>query len=228
MALSAIELRVLGALMEKERTTPDGYPLSAQALVTACNQKTSREPVTDHHLQDVLATVQRLQDKGLVAVVRSDGERVPKHRHRVAEALKIDPAEAAVLAVLMLRGAQTPGELRTRTERYQRFADPAAVEAVLERLAARPVPLARKLGRAAGQSQDRWEHCLGQDESRLKPRLRSGASEPAPDSERRAGGGDDAPEHAGSSQRPTSARLDALEARVAELELRLSRLERGE
>lgn len=219
--------------MEKERTTPDGYPLSAQALVTACNQKTSRDPVTDHHLQDVLATVQRLQDKGLVAVVMSDGERVPKHRHRAAEALGLDPAEAAVLAVLILRGAQTPGELRTRTERYQRFTDPEAVAAVLERLAARQVPLTRNLGRAAGQSQDRWEHCLGQDEERLKPRVRTGVGEvPQPAATGQAATGQAAAgRHEGTpattAQKPLSARLEALEARVEELELRLARLERG-
>src|SRR5690606_23258715 len=113
MALTDVEVRVLGALIEKERTTPDGYPLSSQAPLSACNQRTSRDPVTDYHLQDVVAAVGRLRDRGLAETVQTDTDRVPKHRHKAAEALGLDDKEAAVMAVLMLRGAQTPGELRT-------------------------------------------------------------------------------------------------------------------
>lgn len=240
MALSEIELRVLGALMEKERTTPDGYPLSAQALLSACNQRTSRDPVTDYHLQDVLQTVQRLQDKGLLAVVQTTGERVPKHRHRAAEALGVNPSEAAVMAVLILRGPQTAGELRTRTERYQHFADPTAIEAVLRRLEERQVPLVRNIGRAPGQSQDRWEHRLGVDEERLKPRVR--AREYAPHSDEAARGEEDRggsvhldaaveqaatadQAHSGESNAALSARIGKLEARVENLQGRLAALE---
>ncbi|MBX3142850.1 MAG: YceH family protein [Trueperaceae bacterium] len=225
MALSDIELRVLGALMEKERTTPEGYPLSAQALLSACNQLTSRDPVTTYHLQDVLATVQRLQDKGLVAVVQTTGERVPKHRHRVAEALSVNASEAAVMAVLILRGPQTAGELRTRSERYQHFADPAAVENVLRRLEERQVPLVRNLGRGPGQSQDRWEHTLGFDEERLKPRVRArdDASSGAEPEARSA-----AEERVPVATSPTTtlaARVEELEATVEDLRRRLSDLE---
>ncbi len=209
MALSEIELRVLGSLIEKERTTPESYPLSTQALVTACNQRTSRDPVTDYHLQDVLAAVGRLRDRGLAATVQSVSDRVPKHSHEAAAALDLDDREAAVLAVLMLRGAQTPGELRTRTDRYVRFDSVGEVEAVLEGLAQRRPPLATRLGRGPGQSQDRWSHALGEDPDRLAPRVRRPAEpsgSPAP------GGG-------------AEERLSALEARVSELEARLAELE---
>jgi len=172
MALTDVEVRVLGALIEKERTTPDGYPLSSQALLSACNQRTSRDPVTDYHLQDVVAAVGRLRDRGLAETVQTDTDRVPKHRHKAAEALGLDDKEAAVMAVLMLRGAQTPGELRTRTERYVAFDSVAEVEAVLERLAARRPALVVRLGRRPGQSQDRWRHALGADPNRLAPRVR--------------------------------------------------------
>lgn len=209
MALTDVELRVLGALIEKERTTPDGYPLSSQALLTACNQRTSREPVTDYHLQDVLSAMTRLRDRGLAETVQSVGDRVPKHRHKATEALELDDREAAVLAVLMLRGPQTAGELRTRTERYVTFAAVPEVEDVLERLAERRPPLVVRLGRAPGQSQDRWSHALGADPERLAPRVRR--RHEGEGAEGAAGGGGD--------------RVAGLEARVAALETRLAELE---
>lgn len=173
MPLSDVELRVLGALIEKDRTTPENYPLSTQALVTACNQRTSRDPVTDLHLQEVMAAVNRLKDRGLVETIQEAGDRVPKHRHKVMGSLDLGGREVAVLAVLMLRGAQTPGELRSRTERYAEFPDVAAVESTLQRLAERSTPLVDNLGRSPGQSQDRWVHTLGVDEGRMAPRVRS-------------------------------------------------------
>src|SRR5690606_16224090 len=108
---------------------------SAQGLVTACNQRTSRDPVTDLHLQEVLAAVNRLKDRGLVEIVQEAGDRVPKHRHNAMSALDLDGRELAVLAILMLRGPQTPGELRSRSERYVDFPDVAAVERTLVSLA---------------------------------------------------------------------------------------------
>lgn len=218
MALSDIELRVLGSLVEKERTTPDAYPLSSQALATACNQRTSRDPVTDYHLQDVLAAVQRLQDKGLASTVQEVSDRVPKHRHRLAQAWSANDKELAVLSVLMLRGPQTPGELRTRTERYTTFADLPSVERVLVGLAERRVPLVENLGRGPGQSQDRWAHKLGADEGRMQPRVRHPNGEGA-----RAHDGSGAPE-AHSSGSPLAVllrRVEELERRVGELEARL-------
>jgi uncharacterized protein YceH (UPF0502 family) len=183
MPLSDVEVRVLGALMEKERTTPEGYPLSSQSLVTACNQRTNREPVTDYHLQDVLAAVNRLRDRGLAETIQEVGDRVPKHKNKAARALELDARQFAVVAVLLLRGEQTPGELRARTDRYVEFASVTAVEETLVALANRSTPLVRSLGRAPGQSQDRWTHTLGADEEKMVPRVRpprSGGEEAGP------------------------------------------------
>jgi uncharacterized protein YceH (UPF0502 family) len=224
MPLSDIEVRVLGVLVEKERTTPEAYPLSTGALHTGCNQRTNRDPVTDLHLREVTEALQRLRDRGLATTVQEVSDRVPKHRHLLARALDVDDRELALVAVLMLRGAQTPGELRTRTERYVGFADVPAVTTVLERLAARSVPLVRCLGRAPGQSQDRWVHTLGVDEERQRPRVRHGAA----DAERTAAAPRDGSaateEPADASGGPDVAalleRLEALEQRVVALERR--------
>lgn len=216
MALSDIELRVLGSLVEKERTTPDAYPLTTQALVTACNQKTSRDPVTDHHLQDVQDTLQRLRDKGLVSTTQEVTDRVPKHRHRLAHAWSVDAHELALLSVLMLRGPQTPGELRTRTERYVSFADVPAVERTLAALSERSVPLVVNLGRGPGQSQDRYAHKLGVDEERMQPRVRHGQPREGDD----GAPGADGAQHGGSPMAVLLRRLEALERRVEALEER--------
>lgn len=181
MSLSEIELRVLGALVEKERTTPELYPLSTNALVLACNQKTSRDPVTDFSQREVEDALRSLADKGLTRSLRGDAERVVKHQHRLAESLDLSAKDLSVLAVLLLRGPQTPGELRSRTERYVHFADTAAVEASLSRLQEHRPPLARNHGRGPGQSQDRWAHTLGVDPDRLKPRVRLPESPAAPE-----------------------------------------------
>ena len=172
MPFSDVEIRVLGALIEKERTTPDAYPLSSQALVTACNQRTSREPVTDYHLQEVSEATFHLRERGFVATVQGVSERVPKHRHELARVWDLRPLELSVLAVLLLRGAQTPGELRSRIERYGVPNDAASVDAALRALAGRSSPLATNLGRAPGQSQERWSHALALDGERLRPRVR--------------------------------------------------------
>jgi len=212
MALSDIELRVLGALVEKERTTPDAYPLSLQALVTACNQRTNRDPVSSYHLQEVRDALQRLRDRGLAATVQEVGDRVPKHRHLLAKGLGADETELALLAVLVLRGPQTAAELRARTERYGKMPDPAGVEAELAALARREPALARNLGRAPGQAQDRWAHTLGIDESRQQPRVRTPAPDPSVGSPAAPRGAADG----------LASRLTALEERVAALEARLT------
>lgn len=215
MALSEMELRVLGALVEKERTTPEAYPLSTQALVTACNQLTNRDPVTHFHLQEVRDTMQRLRDRGLASTVQEIADRVPKHRHQLGRALDLDPTELALLAVLLLRGPQTAAELRTRTERYGVDAGLPQVEAVLARLATREPPVARNTGRAPGQTQDRWAHALGADEGRLQPRVRAtGRGTAAP-----TGPSDD---EASPATGDLGRRLAALEDRVAALEARLT------
>lgn len=180
MALSDIELRVLGALAEKERVTPDSYPLTTQSLVTASNQKTSRDPVTDYHLQEINEALQKLRDKGLVGTRQEVTDRVPKHAHRLNGALGVNVDELGLLSVLMLRGPQTSGELRTRTDRYRlSLRSLPDYEECLRALSERNVPLVQNVGRAPGQSQDRWQHTLGFDEDRLQPRVRrpeSGAS----------------------------------------------------
>ena len=169
------EIRVLGSLLEKERTTPETYPLTTNALVLACNQKTNRDPITDLSEREVEETLQTLRDKGLVGTARADNERVYKHRHKLADTFRLNPEGFAILAVLMLRGQQTPGELRTRTERYVTL-DLGETEATLQQLAEHAPPLAQNFGRGPGQSQDRWNHTLGTDEEKLKPRARAAAS----------------------------------------------------
>jgi len=175
MALNDIELRILGCLIEKEHTTPDYYPLSTNALVLACNQKSNREPVTSYSQREVDEALQSLRDKGLVATVRADHERSFKHRHQLQEALTLNEQGFALLALLLLRGPQTPGELRSRAERYITFADLGEIEVALHKLAEHHPPLAKNLGRGPGQSQDRWMHTLGYDEDKQKPRVRQGA-----------------------------------------------------
>lgn len=159
--LSADELRVLACLIEKSHTTPDQYPLSTNALTAACNQKTSREPVVDYAASLVDQTMRLLRDGGWARSIRGSGNRTFKHRHVIDERLGLGPAQQAVVAVLALRGPQSAGELKTRTERYHPFADPAEVEEVLAGLRDREVPLVRNVGRASGQSQDRWIQLLG-------------------------------------------------------------------
>ncbi|MDZ7708461.1 MAG: YceH family protein [Trueperaceae bacterium] len=214
MPLSDPALRVLGSLLEKERTTPDAYPLSTQALVAACNQRTAREPVMDLHLREVEEGLQQLRDRGLAATVRASGERVPKHRQRFTDALSLTAREAALMAVLMLRGSQTAGELRTRTERYVQFPDVDTVLATLARLAERPTPLVRNRGRRPGQSQDRWTQTLGSDETAMQPRVRA-ASDRGPDTEASSTASDAEPSPL---VQQLLDRVDALERRVAALE----------
>lgn len=227
MPLSAIEVRVLGALMEKERTTPEGYPLSSQSLVTACNQRTNREPVTDYHLQEVMAAVNRLRDRGLADTIQEIGDRVPKHRNKAARALELDAGQFAVLAVLLLRGEQTPGELRARTDRYVEFTSVAAVEETLTGLSNRSAPLARSLGRSPGQSQDRWTHTLGADEEKMVPRVRP----PRSGLEESGNGSVDNSARVGSQPATgiiTNEEFEALVGRLEALERRVKLLETGD
>jgi len=163
MELTPVQLRVLGCLLEKERTTPDTYPLTMNALLAACNQTTNRWPIVSLTEATVSNSIENLKGEGLLRVVYSRSNRADKYRHVLGEAWGLDEAELALLGVLMLRGAQTTAELRTRTERAHRFADLDEMGAVLERLAARPEPLVVHLGRSAGQKEPRWGHLLGGD-----------------------------------------------------------------
>ncbi len=160
--LSADEQRVLGALLEKERTVPASYPLSANALRTACNQTSSREPVTDYDERFVEATARGLKERGLTRIVWSDtGRRTLKYLQTLTEVVELADDERAVLTVLLLRGPQAPGELRTRTERLHLFADRTEVEATLARMADRVEPLVLQLPRRPGERDARWVHLLG-------------------------------------------------------------------
>jgi uncharacterized protein YceH (UPF0502 family) len=160
--LDEVEQRVLGALLEKQRTVPGSYPLSQNALRTACNQTSSRDPVVDYDDRTVLDAVARLKDRGLVRTVWTGaGSRVLKYHQLLDAELEVDEGERALLTVLLLRGAQTAGELRTRCERLHAFADKQDAERALEALAARTEPLVRELPRAGGHKDTRWVHLLG-------------------------------------------------------------------
>lgn len=200
--LTPEQQRVLGALAEKEATVPDTYPMTLRGLQTACNQRNSREPVTDLDERTVLATVDELKARNLVRFVyASHGARTTKYRHVLHERLRLEPDELALVTVLLLRGPQTVNELRTRTERAHAFAGNEDVVAALERLAGRPEPLVVHLPRQSGQKETRWMHLLGGDVD--VEALVAATPMPSPSATPRAG----------------------LEGRVAELEDRVASLE---
>jgi len=157
----AVELRVLGCLIEKQRTTPDQYPLSLNGLRLACNQSTNREPVVAYDEPTIREGLDRLSRRGWVRLASGRGSRAVKYRHLFDEALSLDDADLSLLAVLMLRGPQTVAELRTRTERLHPFESVSAVEEALRSLAARE--LVAELGRRPGEREVRWTHLLGED-----------------------------------------------------------------
>jgi uncharacterized protein len=159
--LDPVELRVLGALLEKQRTVPDSYPLSLNALRTACNQTTSRDPVASYDEGTIVDALGRLRDRELVRFVKPTGLRVVKYHQRLEERLELDEERAALLTVLMLRGPQTPGELLPRVERILVFADRESVEEVLREMAALDPPLVRELPRQPGQRDRRWTQLMG-------------------------------------------------------------------
>jgi uncharacterized protein YceH (UPF0502 family) len=158
--LSDVEVRVLGALIEKDITTPDYYPLSLNALVNACNQKNNRDPVMTLDEDAVRAALESLQAQRLAGPARGADSRVTKYEHRLQEVFNFDRREIAILCVLLLRGAQTPGELRGRAERMYRFEELEDVHATLDRLSQRQPPLAAVLPRQPGTKESRYMHLL--------------------------------------------------------------------
>src|SRR5688500_2948927 len=157
--LSLLETRVLGTLYEKQHTVPDTYPLTLNALVSGCNQKTSRSPVMEVSESEVQAGLDSLKRANLV--IESSGGRVARYAHNVDRVLQVPSQSLAILAVLMLRGPQTPGELRINCERMHSFADLSAVQGFLDELAARPAgALVVQLPRLAGARENRWAHLL--------------------------------------------------------------------
>jgi uncharacterized protein YceH (UPF0502 family) len=159
MNLSAAETRVLGCLLEKQRTTPDAYPLSLNALRLACNQSTNRDPVVNYDETTIRDALHRLERRGMVRL--AGAARAAKYRHLLAEALPLDHAEHAVICVLMLRGPQTPGELKQRSERMHAFADLDAVHTTLDRLIDRE--LVARLERRPGHKEERYTQLLQED-----------------------------------------------------------------
>ncbi|MFN7150348.1 MAG: DUF480 domain-containing protein [Microthrixaceae bacterium] len=207
LELTAPQARVLGCLIEKQATTPEAYPLTLKALTTACNQSSSRYPVVDYDTQLVETTSLALTGKGLLRVVHpAHGERSTRYRHVADEGLGLDAAQLAVLAVLLLRGAQTVAELRTRTERLHTFATPAAVESTLQALAAHPRGLVRELERQPGQKETRWLQLLEVDPDGRAAAIASASS------------------GAGARAKVDPGRLEQLERRVATLEQQLATL----
>ena len=201
MDADAVEIRVLGCLIEKQRTTPDQYPLSLNALRLACNQATNRDPVVDYDEAEIRAALDRLSRRGWARLASGPGSRVAKYRHLLDEALGRVPSQIALLAVLMLRGAQTPGELKQRVERLYPYGSIEDVQAALEALADNE--LVERLPRRPGQSQDRWRQLLGSDDE--------GAREPEPVRSTNV-------ESVASTQTPLEERVARLEQQVADLQ----------
>lgn len=162
MDATRVEIRILGSLIEKQRTTPEGYPLSLNALRLACNQSTNRDPVMELDEPDIRAALERLHRRGWTRLASGAGSRAQKYRHLLDRELSLGPPELALLGVLMLRGPQTSGELHARSERLHRFGSPAEVEEALRGLS--ELRLAEPMPRRAGQRGQRWRQLLG-DES---------------------------------------------------------------
>jgi uncharacterized protein YceH (UPF0502 family) len=172
MDADPVEIRVLGCLIEKQRTTPDTYPLSLNALRLACNQATSRDPVVDYDEPTIRQALERLSFKRWVRLASGPGSRAAKYQHLLDDALGLDDPELALLAVLMLRGPQTTGELKQRTERLHSFAA-GELEETLERLADRE--LVTRLPRRPGEKGERYEHLLGSGEEKAQPEAAAAA-----------------------------------------------------
>ncbi|NNC40796.1 MAG: YceH family protein [Acidimicrobiia bacterium] len=160
-ALTPEEARILGCLVEKERTTPEYYPMTVNALVAAANQKTNRHPVVEYDEPTIERTLRSLDDKGLAGLTRARGGRTLKYLQKAEDAYEVDSDQLAILAVLLLRGPQTPGELRSRTARYFVAEQPLdAIESLLEDLMTRSVPLVERLPREPGQKENRFRNLL--------------------------------------------------------------------
>ena len=202
--LNDAEVRVLGSLMEKESTTPDYYPLSLNALVNACNQKSNRDPVMNLDEEAVRDALHSLNEKGLAGTTSTAESRVTKYEHRIGEAFNLNRQEYAVLCVLLLRGPQTPGELRGRTERLYRFDGLDQVQYALQLLMKREPPLAKVLPRQPGTKEARYAHLLSGD-------VEAWQAEPAQES-------------AVSANSADSERIARLEGQVASLEQEVSNL----
>jgi uncharacterized protein YceH (UPF0502 family) len=176
MDADAVEIRVLGCLIEKQRTTPDAYPLSLNSLRLACNQATNRDPVVAYEEREIKAALERMSNRGWTRFASGASSRALKYRHLLDEALQLSAPELSLLGVLMLRGAQTVGELKQRSERLHRFDSIAAVAQTLDSLALRE--LVERVERRPGQKEERWRQLLGANSS--EETLRREPLEPQP------------------------------------------------
>ena len=219
MEPDAVEIRVLGCLIEKQRTTPDVYPLTLNALRLACNQSTNRDPVVDYDENTIRGGIERLVQRKWATLASWSNRRSMKYRQTLDGALGLDAAEVSVLAVLMLRGPQTPGELKTRTERMHRFGDTEELGATLERLGERQ--LVKRLERRPGQREERWEHLLaeGGEEAEAGERVEVPSGKELPGEEA------EAPPRSG----PAEDRIERIERQLDQLraEIRALREELG-
>ncbi len=202
LELTPVQARVLGVLIEKQMTTPEHYPLTVNALTAACNQKSNRDPVVAFDEPTVERAVGELGDMGLAGITRSSGGRAVKYLHHAGRSLEIDDEQLALVAVLLLRGPQTPGELRARTDRYVEFSAIEAVEERLDDLITRDIPLVEKLEREPGRREHRYR-CL------LVERTTAGAPTPPP------------LQAVATADPDIETRIAALEARIARLESEL-------
>jgi uncharacterized protein len=205
IVLTPVEARVLGSLVEKEITTPEYYPLSLNALANACNQKNNREPVTNLDEDQIRQALHGLEDDGLAGPARGAESRVSKYEHRMQEVFNFTRGEIAVVCVLLLRGPQTPGELRGRTERMHRFEELSDVQATLQRLMQREPPLVKILPRQPGTKEARYAHLLAGDVVEAVPDTTSA-------------------ETGGSTTAQLEAEVAALRQEVAELRSQVERL----
>jgi len=205
--LNAAEARVLGSLVEKDITTPDYYPLSLNALINACNKKNNREPVTNFDEETVRLALRNLSEKRLAGPASGADSRVTKYEHRMQEVFNFTRPETAILCVLLLRGPQTPGELRGRTERMHRFEDLDEVLSGLQQLMRREPPLAKALGRRPGTKEIRYAHLLSGDVEAWEPPAETASSGVIDENERVA---------------HLEAQVSALQSEVAELKQQMA------
>ena len=214
--LDAVERRVLGSLLEKDITTPDYYPLTLNALLAACNQKSNREPVMELDEAAVRKALRTLAETGLAGEARSEG-RVARFEHRLGEALNLGRRESAILCTLLLRGAQTPGELRGRSERMHRIEDLDELQLVLQKLIAHDPPLAMLLPRQPGTKESRYADCMGGEQEALSATQTAAPTQAiAPSSTSAA--------FDASASADNQERMAALEAEIARLHAEVERL----
>ncbi|WP_214226756.1 YceH family protein [Pedobacter sp. B4-66] len=184
--LNAEELRVLGVLMEKSKTTPEYYPMTINAITAACNQKTSRKPVVQYDDQTVILALDTLKRKSLISTATGGSSRSIKYKHNFAIVFPVTPQEVAIICLLMLRGAQTPGELNTNSGRLYEFESLEEVQSVLERLSDPEMPYVSQLPKRAGQKEVRYVHLLsGMPDLTQEDASDDGYSRPASDLEQR-------------------------------------------